>query len=58
MAYGSRLMCTPILAAQYGRGSTPEDDMLTVYAEAFERDADPDDFALEAIDRSKPIPSD
>jgi hypothetical protein len=35
--------------AQYGRGSTPPDDLLTVYAEAFERDADPDDFSLEAI---------
>ena len=35
--------------AQYGRGSTAEEDLLTVYAEAFERDANPDDFALEAI---------
>jgi hypothetical protein len=35
--------------AQYGRGSTAEDDLLTVYAEAFERDADPEDFSLEAI---------
>jgi hypothetical protein len=35
--------------AQYGRGSTPEEDLLTVYAEAFERDADPEDFSLEAI---------
>lgn len=35
--------------AQYGRGSTPADDLLTVYAEAFERDADPEDFSLEAI---------
>jgi hypothetical protein len=35
--------------AQYGRGSTPAEDLLTVYAEAFERDADPEDFSLEAI---------
>jgi hypothetical protein len=35
--------------AQYGRGSTPEADLLTVYAEAFERDADPEDFSLEAM---------
>jgi hypothetical protein len=35
--------------AQYGRGSTPQADLLTVYAEAFERDADPEDFSLEAI---------
>jgi hypothetical protein len=35
--------------AQYGRGNTPEEDLLTVYAEAFERDADPDDFSLEAM---------
>jgi len=35
--------------AQYGRGQTPEQDLLTVYAEAFERDADPEDFTLEAM---------
>jgi hypothetical protein len=35
--------------AQYGRGNTPEEDLLTVYAEAFERDADPEDFSLEAL---------
>ena len=35
--------------AQYGRGSRAEDDLLTVYAEAFDRDADPNDFTLEAI---------
>ncbi len=35
--------------AQYGRGSTQERDLLTVYAEAFERDADPEDFSLEAM---------
>lgn len=35
--------------AQYGRGNTLEDDLLTVFAEAFERDADPEDFSLEAM---------
>ena len=35
--------------AQYGRGETPADDLLIVYAEAFDRDADPDDFSLTAI---------
>src|SRR5579862_381804 len=35
--------------AQYGRGSAAEEDLLTVYAEAFERDADPNDFSLAAI---------
>jgi hypothetical protein len=35
--------------AQYGRGSTVAEDLLTVYAEAFERDADPEDFSLNAI---------
>jgi hypothetical protein len=35
--------------AQYCRGNTHEEDLLTVYAEAFERDADPDDFSLEAM---------
>ena len=35
--------------AQYGRGNTPEEDLLTVYAEAFERDADPEDFSLKAM---------
>jgi len=35
--------------AQYGLAAAPEEDLLTVYAEAFERDADPDDFSLEAI---------
>lgn len=36
-------------AGQYGRGSTADEDLLTVYAEAFERDADPEDFSLKAI---------
>lgn len=35
--------------AQYGRGSTPEADLPAVYAQAFERDLDPEDFSLEAI---------
>jgi hypothetical protein len=35
--------------AQYGRGNNAEEDLLTVYAEAFERDADPKDFSLDAI---------
>ncbi len=35
--------------AQYGRGSTEANDLLTVYAEAFERSADPEDFSLAAM---------
>lgn len=35
--------------AQYGQGRTEENDLLIVYAEAFERDANPDDFSLTAI---------
>src|SRR5439155_18851823 len=35
--------------AQYAVGSTPDDDLLVVFAEAFLRDADPEDFSLEAI---------
>ena len=35
--------------AQYGLGAAPEEDLLIVSAEAFERDADPEDFSLEAI---------
>lgn len=35
--------------AQYGQAASPDEDLLIVYAEAFERDADPDDFSLEAI---------
>jgi hypothetical protein len=44
--------------AQYGRGSTQRVDLLTVYAEAFERDADPGDFSLESMiahERGHPI---
>lgn len=35
--------------AQYGRGTEASGDILALYAEAFERDADPDDFSLLAI---------
>jgi Zn-dependent protease with chaperone function len=35
--------------AQYGRGAGAGTDLLTVYAEAFARDAGPDDFSLAAI---------
>ncbi len=35
--------------AQYGRGTAIATDLLTVYCEAFERDANPNDFSLEAI---------
>src|ERR1700721_4800068 len=31
--------------AQYGRGSTPKEDLLTVYAEAFDREGNPGDFS-------------
>ena len=35
--------------AQYGHGAGAGGDLLTVYAQAFERDANPDDFSLRAI---------
>lgn len=35
--------------AQFGLGNTPQHDLLRVDARAFERDADPEDFSLEAI---------
>ncbi len=35
--------------AQYGIGPSADDDIMAVYAEAFERDADTDDFRLEAL---------
>jgi hypothetical protein len=35
--------------AQFGLAASPKEDLLIVYAEAFERDADADDFSLEAI---------
>jgi hypothetical protein len=34
---------------QYGCGSRAEEDLLTVYAEAFERDDDPNDFSMTAM---------
>src|SRR5438552_1583420 len=35
--------------AQYGQARTAAEDVLIVYAEAFDRDANPDDFSLDAI---------
>jgi hypothetical protein len=35
--------------AQYGLATRSQDDLLIVYADAFERDADPEDFSLEAL---------
>lgn len=35
--------------AQYGLAREPKDDLLSVFAEAFERDADPADFSLEVL---------
>ena len=35
--------------AQYGLGQRPDDDLLIVYADAFQRDQDPEDFSLAAI---------
>ncbi len=35
--------------AQYGIGPSADADLLVLYAEAFERDADPADFSLEAL---------
>ena len=35
--------------AQFGLGRTIDDDVLAVYAEAFVRDANPNDFSLAAI---------
>jgi hypothetical protein len=35
--------------AQYGRGTVAGGDLLWLSAEAFERDADPDDFSLRAM---------
>ena len=35
--------------ARYGLAKSPQQDLLVVYAKAFERDADLDDFSLEAI---------
>jgi hypothetical protein len=35
--------------AQYGRGVAANGDLLTVFAEAFDRDADPSDFSMTAM---------
>ncbi len=35
--------------AQYGRGAGEAGDLLIVFAEGFDRDADPDDFSLRAM---------
>jgi Zn-dependent protease with chaperone function len=35
--------------AQFGLGPTPSNDLLVVYADAFDRDVDPEDYSLEAI---------
>ena len=35
--------------AQYCIGPSADDDIMVLYAEAFERDADPADFSLEAL---------
>jgi hypothetical protein len=35
--------------AQYGQANTVSENLLTVFAEAFEREADPVDFSLDAI---------
>lgn len=35
--------------ATYGQAATPDQDLLTVYVEAFEKDADPNEFSLNAI---------
>ena len=37
--------------AQFGLGSSPAHDLLVVYAEAFARDADADDFSLRHLSR-------
>lgn len=35
--------------AQYGQAKSPEGDRLIVYAEAFDRDTNPDEFSLDAM---------
>lgn len=35
--------------AQYGRGVAADSDLLTVFAEAFDRNADPADFSLRSM---------
>ena len=44
-----RHVATQSGGAQYGRGAGDRGDVLMVYAEAFDRDADPEDFSLRAI---------
>ncbi len=44
-----RHVATQSGGAQYGRGVGDRGDVLMVYAEAFDRDADPEDFSLRAI---------
>ena len=43
------MLTAAVGGAQYGVGPTPDDDLLTVDARAFERDANPEDYSLEAI---------
>ena len=40
---------SPSGGARFGLADSPKRDVLIVYSRAFERDADPDDFSLEAI---------
>lgn len=40
---------TTVGGAQYGLGVSIANDLLVVYADAFRRDVDPNDFSLEAI---------
>lgn len=35
--------------AQFGLAVSPDEDLLTVFAEGFDRDADPEEFSLEAL---------
>ncbi len=44
-----RHVYSPSGGAQYCIGPAAEDDIMALYAKAFERDADPEDFPLEAI---------
>lgn len=44
-----RHVATQSGGAQYGRGVAERGDLLMVDAEAFDRDADPEDFSLRAI---------
>ncbi len=44
-----RHVLSTVGGAQYGLGVSQARDLLVVYADAFRRDSDPDDFSLEAI---------